>query len=336
MKAPGRFFMRASVTIIAKKIADFGSHDTALCWLNSNKSSNFVGNNNANAKTNVKKLIIRLLSGCVYVALIVVSVLLLPTMPNIYAFVFGLFIIIGFYELYHMCGQLTGAKPSKTLWLLDAAGGVALMGAVGSMAPSMRLDAAAFLPFLGYVMARGVTMLYMSKRNSLHDAATSGLAMLYVALPLSLLSLVAAISSPRMILAMFVFIWVNDSGAYLVGSMLGRHKLFERISPNKSWEGFWGGFAACVAAAYAMFSYLNDFFSGPSAAAWIGLGVVVSVSATFGDLMESLFKRTAGVKDSGKLMPGHGGILDRIDSLLLVVPAVLAYFIILTNYFNEI
>lgn len=284
----------------------------------------------------MKKLIIRLLSGSVYVALIVISVLLLPTIPSIFAYVFGLFIIIGFYELYHMCGQLSGEKPSKPLWLLDAAGGVALMSAVYSMAPSMRLDAAAFLPFLAYVIVRGVAMLYMPGRNALRAAATSGLAMMYVALPLSLLTLVAAISSPRMILAVFVFIWINDSGAYLVGSMLGRHKLFERISPNKSWEGFWGGFAACVVAAYVMFSYLNDFFTGPSAAAWIGLGVVVSVSATFGDLMESLFKRTAGVKDSGKLMPGHGGILDRIDSLLLVVPAVLAYFIVLTNYFKEI
>ncbi len=284
----------------------------------------------------MKKLIIRLLSGSVYVALIVISVLLLPIIPSIFAYVFGVFLIIGFHELYHMRSEQAGDKPSKLLWLLDSAGGVALMSAIYSMAPSTRLEAAAFLPFLGYVMVRGVAMLYMPGRNALRDAATSGLAMLYVALPLSLLSLVAAVSSPRMILAVFVFIWINDSGAYLVGSMLGRHKLFERISPNKSWEGFWGGFAACVVAAYLMFSYLNDFFSGPSAAAWIGLGVVVSVSATFGDLMESLFKRTAGVKDSGKLIPGHGGVLDRIDSLLLVVPTVLAYFIVLTNYFNEI
>ena len=114
-----------------------------------------------------------------------------------------------------------------------------------------------------------------------------------------------------------------------VGMLLGRHRLFERISPKKSWEGVIGGIAACVAGAYATNYWFDEFFQVPEFSIWLGLSVVVAVFATFGDLVESLIKRTVGVKDSGHILPGHGGILDRIDSLLLVVPAVLIYLLLI-------
>jgi phosphatidate cytidylyltransferase len=119
---------------------------------------------------------------------------------------------------------------------------------------------------------------------------------------------------------MFALIWVNDTGAYCVGSTMGKHRLCERLSPKKSWEGFWGGMAFCVIASviYALIMNYNVLAS-------VAFGIIVSLFATFGDLFESLLKRSAGVKDSGKLIPGHGGVLDRIDSLLFVAPAAAIY-----------
>ena len=142
---------------------------------------------------------------------------------------------------------------------------------------------------------------------------------------------ISYISAPRILLAVFVFIWVNDTGAFLSGITLGKHRLFERISPKKSWEGFFGGLIACVLVALATNKWCNEFFQVPELGTWIGLSVIVSVMATFGDLTESLLKRTEGVKDSGHLIPGHGGILDRIDSLLLVSPTVLIYIALIVN-----
>ena len=138
-----------------------------------------------------------------------------------------------------------------------------------------------------------------------------------------------SITAPRLLLGVFMFIWLYDTGAYCVGMLLGRHRLFERISPKKSWEGVIGGIAACVAGAYATNYWFDEFFQVPEFSIWLGLSVVVAVFATFGDLVESLIKRTVGVKDSGHILPGHGGILDRIDSLLLVVPAVLIYLLLI-------
>ena len=118
---------------------------------------------------------------------------------------------------------------------------------------------------------------------------------------------------------------MNDTGAFCVGSLIGRHRLFERISPKKSWEGFWGGLFFTIVAAVIIDTYFPAYFSEFDVIRWVGMAIVVSAFSTWGDLAESMVKRTAGVKDSGHLLPGHGGILDRIDSLLFVVPAVLIY-----------
>jgi phosphatidate cytidylyltransferase len=120
-------------------------------------------------------------------------------------------------------------------------------------------------------------------------------------------------------------IWLNDTGAYCVGSLLGKHRLCERLSPKKSWEGFFGGLVFCIAAGIVASYILSDSIYSFMIIT-ISLGVVVCVFATVGDLFESLIKRTLHVKDSGNLIPGHGGILDRIDSLLFVAPAVFFFY----------
>lgn len=247
----------------------------------------------------------------------------------------SLFAVIGTHELYKLVEANDKGHHNKLLCAIDMAGCIALIFGMHYLTAT-ECSAPAILPFLAYLLVRSITMLYQPTENAIANAEKSFMALFYVALPLSLLSSIATMTNPRMVLALFIFIWVNDSGAFLVGSLIGRHRLFERISPKKSWEGFWGGLIACALAAWLIFAEFNDFFIGPSLATWVGLAVVTSVFATFGDLMESLFKRTAGVKDSGKLIPGHGGILDRIDSLLMVVPAALSYFLILTFIFNEI
>ena len=126
-----------------------------------------------------------------------------------------------------------------------------------------------------------------------------------------------------MVLAMFAFIWISDTGAYMVGCLIGKHRLFERISPKKSWEGFFGGLGLSIIIAALAARFIPDGYVLLSGyAQWIVFAVLVTIFSTWGDLCESLIKRTVGVKDSGKLIPGHGGILDRIDSLLLVSLAV--------------
>ena len=160
---------------------------------------------------------------------------------------------------------------------------------------------------------------------------------LYIALPFSLLNVLAFRSTGYDIqytylipLSVFVFLWINDTGAYLCGSLLGKHKLFPRISPAKSWEGSIGGAVFVLAAAYAI-SYFVDqtMLTMPE---WLGLGLVVVVFGTWGDLVESLFKRTLGIKDSGDILPGHGGMLDRFDSSLLAIPAAVIYLYTLSLF----
>ena len=134
-------------------------------------------------------------------------------------------------------------------------------------------------------------------------------------------------------LSVFVFLWINDTGAYLCGSLLGRHKLFPRISPGKSWEGSIGGGILVMAIAVLVW-YLTEQYNMNdlqlSAIEWAGLGLTVVIFGTWGDLIESLFKRTLGIKDSGNILPGHGGMLDRFDSSLLAIPAAVVYLYTLT------
>ncbi|MDE7110081.1 MAG: phosphatidate cytidylyltransferase, partial [Muribaculaceae bacterium] len=167
--------------------------------------------------------------------------------------------------------------------------------------------------------------LYIKSPTPLANMAKSMMSQLYIALPLGIMSTMGQWWGTHLILAIFCMIWLNDTGAFIVGSLLGKHRLFERISPKKSWEGFFGGLCFNLIAG-ALFSNLwADFFGLYGLWQWLVMGVVVTLFATWGDLVESLIKRTLHIKDSGNLIPGHGGILDRIDSLLFVMPAVFIY-----------
>ena len=268
-------------------------------------------------------LIKRVCSGAIYIAIIVAAIMLLDNSPVMYLVVFPLLIVLGIGEL------ITLAKDDETQsWLvniIDMLGGAGLfltfyLHFIKDESSRLWLLLIAF-----YLLVRTIVQLYRPRQNAVHSLERSFLSLGYVALPVSMLNCIIDITAPRLLLGIFMFIWLYDTGAYCVGMLLGRHRLFERISPKKSWEGVIGGVAFSIAGAYASHYWFDEFFQVPDLMTWVGLSVVVAVFATFGDLVESLIKRTVGVKDSGNIMPGHGGILDRIDSLLLVVPAVLIY-----------
>ena len=274
-------------------------------------------------------LIKRVLSGVIYIALIVGAIMLLDNSPVMYMLVFPLLIVLGIGEMITMAKD--DATQSWLVNIIDMLGGIGLFVAFylhyeGQTAQSRSLW---LLPIAAYLIGRTIVQLYRPRQNAVHSLERSFFALGYVALPVSMLNGIVSITAPRLLLGMFIFIWLYDTGAYCVGMLLGRHRLFERISPKKSWEGVVGGVAACIAGAYATHYWFNEFFQVPDLTTWVGLSVVVAVFATFGDLVESLIKRTVGVKDSGNILPGHGGILDRIDSLLLVAPAVLVYLMLI-------
>lgn len=176
-----------------------------------------------------------------------------------------------------------------------------------------------------------VVQLFRANANAIESWGNICAGQIMVALPFALMN--GVVSESRWImLALFVLIWVNDSGAYIVGSLMakrkgGNHKMFPRVSPAKSWEGLIGGFVFDLVAGYVFYrvGWLADMGLCES----LLFAFVVGVAGTLGDLMESLFKRTLGVKDSGKIMPGHGGVLDRFDSLLLAVPVAYFLFILI-------
>lgn len=188
---------------------------------------------------------------------------------------------------------------------------------------------AIFIPYLLYLILVLVSELYEKQPDPIMHIAAIFLGQVYIALPVALLNGIAfpagatgiAGYNPVGVLALFVFLWVNDTGAYVTGSLFGKHRLLERISPKKSWEGFFGGllFTAASSLLFARFE------PGIPVYHWVGLSLAVAIFGTWGDLVESLIKRTLGVKDSGKILPGHGGFLDRFDSFLLAVYAVWFY-----------
>lgn len=194
-----------------------------------------------------------------------------------------------------------------------------------------------FIPYLFILIYLMISELYLKRKNPINNWAYSMLSQMYVALPFALLNVLAFQNNPEyssvsynyiLPLSVFIFIWINDTGAYCVGSLIGKHRLFERISPKKSWEGSIGGGVFAIVAAFV----LSHFFPFMPLIEWIGLAVVVVVFGTWGDLTESLMKRHLGIKDSGNILPGHGGMLDRFDSALMAIPAAVVYIYIWTLF----
>jgi phosphatidate cytidylyltransferase len=232
---------------------------------------------------------------------------------------FGLLTILGVLEFYRLMG-VNNVEPNRILGVLLAAAIFALIfldqkalvreNLLFALLPAM------MLPFLAE--------LFRKKTQPFLNIGVTLLGVFFVAVPFSLLSLVAfpfGQYSWQPVLGIMLLIWSADSGAYFAGKTFGSHKLFERISPGKTWEGWVGGTILALAVGWL----LGDFFTDLSRFHWLGIAAIISVFGVLGDLAESLMKRSLGVKDSGTLIPGHGGILDRFDSLIMVVPFIVAF-----------
>lgn len=278
--------------------------------------ANFAASLNLETKMELKKLTVRTLSGIIYCGIIVGCILIGHEAVAIMASALATIAAIEFSKI----NSDLNARRIPTL-LLDIAGCIALCFGV-YVYP--------IILWVAIMIARFVEELYVNDNKPLHNLANSMMTQIYIGIPLACaVGISYLFSRPEALLAVFLFLWINDTGAFLVGSTIGRHRLFERISPKKSWEGFFGGAAFTVAAAL-LFCYTCSGFFGfdNDALLWIGLAVVAVIFGTWGDLVESMIKRTLNIKDSGNIIPGHGGILDRIDSLLLAAPAVLIYLIL--------
>ena len=284
----------------------------------------------------MKNLITRSITGVIFVAVVVTCFMRPETMILVFALVTGLAV----WEYTGLVNDIQGVSVNR---FISTAAGVylflAMAGYCSGITPS-----AVFIPYLLTVIYLFISELYLAAPNPINNWAYTMLSQMYVALPLSMVNVLAfrdcgngGVSFSSILpLSVFVFLWINDTGAYCSGSLFGKHKLFPRISPGKSWEGSIGGgiFVLVVAAIIGWldpgrgFGIPGDTFH--SVATWMGLGLVVVFFGTWGDLVESLFKRTLGIKDSGNILPGHGGMLDRFDSSLMALPAAVVYIYSLT------
>jgi phosphatidate cytidylyltransferase len=176
------------------------------------------------------------------------------------------------------------------------------------------------------VCCRLLVFLYSKKEKVVHRIEKWIYIIGYIILPFIIITKIPIGTdgyNPKILIGIFILIWTNDTFAYLVGKNFGKHKLFERISPKKTIEGFLGGFLFSLIASYLLAKY---FLETSNISIWIGIAILVSIFATLGDLIQSKFKRLANVKDSGKVMPGHGGVLDRLDSIIFVSPFIFLFF----------
>lgn len=276
----------------------------------------------------MNNFIVRTITAIIFVAVIVASFLRAETMVLLFALVTGL-------TIWEFTG-LVNDRPQVTVnRMITTVAGVYLFFAMAGFCSEI-IPSAVFIPYLITLVYLMIAELYLKHEDPINDWAYTMMTQLYIALPFSLLNALAfhltpegeVVYDPVLPLCMFVFLWINDAGAYICGSLLGKHKLFPRISPGKSWEGSIGG-GILVMLIAASIPYLLEQFSlltvNYSPLQWAGLGLVIVVFGTWGDLIESLFKRTLGIKDSGNVLPGHGGMLDRFDSSLLAIPAAVVY-----------
>lgn len=278
---------------------------------------------------NTKTFITRTLTAIVFVAVLLGSI-----MYSYWSFALLFFVVSvwGLYEFYQLAEKL-GAKPYKTIGLIT--GG--LMFLVSILHNSFYWDSVKdsteyFISF--FIVSLFITFLvglFDKNANTILNIAYTLMGIIYAVLPFILLVNIACFQdldnydvypfNSHYVLGIILLIWLNDSAAYLVGSFIGKNKLYERISPGKTWEGTIGATIITMACSYIV----SMWFPELAFVHWLVIAFLVATLGTAGDLVESMLKRQGGVKDSGKIMPGHGGILDRFDSLLFVSPFIYAY-----------
>ncbi len=243
-------------------------------------------------------------------------------------FLSGLILLIGTQYEYYLMIRITGVKPQMVSGIITGSSIYVLSTLIASGVLSIKY----FLLLIPMMLIILVIELYRKQDKPFDSLAHTFFSVLYSAVPFSIFPFSAFFHtglnsllphqslsfSPGIVIGFFLLIWANDTGAYLTGISLGRHRLMERISPRKTWEGFFGGLVTAILAAWL----LSGWLGGVDTILWILISIIISVAGTYGDLIESMLKRSIGVKDSGTIMPGHGGFLDRFDSAIISFPLV--------------
>ncbi len=263
----------------------------------------------------MKEFLIRTVSGLIYAAVMIGSIMVHPL---VFLAVFLFILILGMTEFYRMCST----EEKRPMVIPGIAAGIIIFLAIFFTKYSSADSRILFLiPVSALILI--VLPMFRVKDHAIWTSALTFLGIIYVSLPVSVFNLL--VYHPykegfnyQVVLFLFLILWLNDTGAYISGKLTGKHKMFPRISPKKSWEGFAGGLLMALLVTWLSKPLFPDI---PSGHLWILCPIIV-ITGTLGDLVESGWKRASGVKDSGKLMPGHGGILDRFDSLILAAPAV--------------
>lgn len=285
----------------------------------------------------MKNLITRSITGVIFVTAIVVCFMRPEAMILLFALVTGL-------TVWEYTGIVNGIENvCVNRFLATVAAVYFFLGMAGFCAGVV--PSAVFIPYQLTVVYMFIAELYTKAPNPINNWAYTMLSQMYIALPFAMVNVLAfrgvgngVVYNYLAPLSIFVFLWTNDTGAYLSGSLFGKHKLFPRVSPGKSWEGSIGGGLLVLLVAALVGMYQNSDMHETATELiltvpqWMGLGLVVVLFGTWGDLVESLFKRTIGIKDSGNILPGHGGMLDRFDSSLMAFPAAVIYLYTLTLF----
>ena len=283
----------------------------------------------------LKNLIIRAITGVFFVTAMVLGILHPHALIVLFALITGL-------SIWEYTGLVNNIKGVKVNRFISTIIGVYFFLAVAGLRLTPVEGFVVFVPYILSILYLLISELYLKNENPINSWAYTMLGQMYIAMPFSMINVLAFQQvEPGQVtfdyllpLSIFIFLWTNDTGAYLCGSLLGKHKLFPRISPKKSWEGSIGG-GILVLIVAGVIGYFANIGATPhmlSIPGWVGLGLVVVFFGTWGDLVESLLKRTLGVKDSGNILPGHGGMLDRFDSSLLAIPAAVVYLYTLTLF----
>jgi len=279
-----------------------------------------------------KNFITRTLTSIVFVVVLVGCILWHPLS---YAILFGAVTAMTAWEFCTIVNKNADLQVNRFITTISC---VYLFFAVMGFNLNM-VGSEAFIPYLVSIIYLMISELYFDRKNSIYNWAFAMMCQMYVALPFASINTLAFIAAPSqegfgyetvynpiLVLSVFIFLWCSDAGAYCVGSLIGKHKLFPRISPAKSWEGSIGGGVIAIIASVAV-AYLDPTaaIGDVSIAKWAGLAITVVIFGTWGDLVESMLKRKLGIKDSGHILPGHGGMLDRFDSSILAFPAAVVY-----------
>lgn len=290
----------------------------------------------------MKKLLTRTISGIVYICIVVISIYAGRLTENDYGDSFtasiagnivfsAIFLAIGLIGTHEIINNL--AKKGIACNRIMAY----IVGVLTYIIANVSWTSFYYLPIFSahYPMLLAalwlsifIIQLWREDESPFTTACYTLLPSIWIMLPFALMSNLQY-SQPGFLMMLFIFIWVNDTFAYLSGMLFGKHKLWERHSPNKTWEGSIGGVLFSILAALFIAPLFNISYSNFGRVNWVTIALICSIVGTLGDLVESMFKRYCGVKDSGNIMPGHGGILDRFDSMLMAVPFAQAYLVLI-------